>query len=49
MLHDKGKGNQIEAEQVSWCSGRIISFLFRKAGGDVLIKSGSGSEQVKAA
>jgi magnesium transporter len=35
MLHDKGKGNQIEAEQVSLVLGANYVFSFQESGGDV--------------
>jgi magnesium transporter len=35
MLHDKGKGNQIEAEQVSLVLGPNYVFSFQESGGDV--------------
>ena len=35
MLHDKGKGNQIEAEQVSLVLGPNFVFSFQESGGDV--------------
>jgi len=47
MLHDKGKGSQIEAEQVSLVLGPNYVFSFQESGGMSLIKSGSGSEQVR--
>jgi magnesium transporter len=38
MLHDKGKGNQVEAEQVSLVLGPNFVFSFQESGGDVFDK-----------
>jgi magnesium transporter len=38
MLHDKGKGNEVEAEQVSLVLGPNFVFSFQESGGDVFDK-----------
>lgn len=48
MLHDKGKGGQVEAEQVSLILGPNFVFSFQESGGDVFdairerLRSGKG-------